>query len=117
MERFRGTLICTTKRLMDLDQASIRRFNFKIGFDYLKPQGNVLFNTRLLAPLTADSLTEGAKVQLAQISPLAPGDFRIVRDRMALCPPETLTQDGILRALEEEVKIKIFHNRVKQIGI
>jgi transitional endoplasmic reticulum ATPase len=39
MERFRGILICTTNRLMDLDQASIRRFNFKIGFSYLKPEG------------------------------------------------------------------------------
>ncbi|HZD43989.1 MAG TPA: hypothetical protein VE134_08035, partial [Methanomicrobiales archaeon] len=40
---------------------------------------------------------------LAQISPLAPGDFRIVRDRFALCPSETVTHDGILHALEEEL--------------
>ena len=33
MERFRGILIGTTDRLLDLDQASIRRFNFKIGFN------------------------------------------------------------------------------------
>jgi transitional endoplasmic reticulum ATPase len=43
MERFRGILICTTNRLMDLDQASIRRFSFKIGFNYLKPEGIVSY--------------------------------------------------------------------------
>lgn len=116
MERFRGILICTTNRLMDLDPASIRRFNFKIGFSYLKPEGSVLFYTRLLAPLTSEPLTEAAKLRLVQISPLAPGDFRIVRDRIALCPPETVTHDGILKALEEEAKIKKFHNREKEIG-
>jgi len=116
MERFRGILICTTNRLMDLDQASIRRFNFKIGFNYLKPEGNVLFYARLLGPLISEPLTDGSKMRLAQISPLAPGDFRSVRDRFALCAPDTVTHDGILRALEEEAKIKKFHSRQKEIG-
>jgi transitional endoplasmic reticulum ATPase len=117
MERFRRILICTTNRLINLDQASIRRFNFKIGFNYLKPEGNVLFYTRLLAPLTSEPLTDGAKLRPAQISPLGTGDFRILRDRIDLCPPETVTHDGILKALEEKAKIKKFHSRVKQIGI
>jgi transitional endoplasmic reticulum ATPase len=100
---------------MDLDQVSIRRFNFKIGFSYLKPEGNVLFYTRLLAPLTSEPLTEGAKLRLTKISPLAPGDFRTVRDRFALCPSETVAHDGILQALEEVAKIKKLHNRGKKI--
>ncbi|MCG6916974.1 MAG: ATP-binding protein, partial [Deltaproteobacteria bacterium] len=43
MERFRGILICTTNRLLDLDSASIRRFNHKIKLQYLTPEGNVAF--------------------------------------------------------------------------
>jgi hypothetical protein len=39
-----------------------------------------------------------------------------VKDRFAPCPPETVTHDGILKALEEEAKIKKFHNREKEIG-
>jgi AAA+ superfamily predicted ATPase len=39
MERFQGILICTTNRFEDLDQASLRRFNYKIGFRFLKPEG------------------------------------------------------------------------------
>jgi transitional endoplasmic reticulum ATPase len=116
MERFRGILICTTNRLMDLDQASIRRFNYKIGFNFLKPEGNILFYTRLLAPLTLEPLTEGAKLRLTQISPLAPGDFRIVRDRLSLSASHTVTHDGMLHALEEEAKITKFHSREKEIG-
>jgi SpoVK/Ycf46/Vps4 family AAA+-type ATPase len=53
MERFRGILICTTNRFEDLDQASVRRFNYKIGFRCLKPEGNVIFYRKLLSPLTS----------------------------------------------------------------
>ncbi len=48
MERYRGILICTTNRMTDLDQASIRRFNHKIRFDYLTPEGNRIFYERFL---------------------------------------------------------------------
>ena len=58
MERFKGILICTTNRLKDIDHASIRRFNYKIGFNYLKPDGNITFYQKLLAPLTNTPLDE-----------------------------------------------------------
>ena len=67
MERFRGILICTTNRLMDLDQASIRRFSFKIGFNYLMPEGNVLFYRKLLAPLVNDPFDSSLVPQLKMI--------------------------------------------------
>jgi len=69
-----------------------------------------------LAPLTSEPLTDGAKQRLAQISPLAPGDFRIVRDRLSLSPSDTVTHDGMVKALEEETKIKKFQSREKEIG-
>jgi SpoVK/Ycf46/Vps4 family AAA+-type ATPase len=53
---------------------------------------------------------------LAHISPLAPGDFRIVRDRLSLSPSDTVTHEGVLKALEEEAKIEKLHNREKEIG-
>ena len=40
MERFRGILICTTNRLDTLDDASFRRFNYKIKFNPLTSDGN-----------------------------------------------------------------------------
>jgi hypothetical protein len=48
MERYRGILICTINRMTDLDQASIRRFNHKIRFDYLTPEGKRIFYERFL---------------------------------------------------------------------
>jgi SpoVK/Ycf46/Vps4 family AAA+-type ATPase len=116
MERFRGILVCTTNRLMDLDQAAIRRFNVKIGFDYLTPEGNLIFYQRLLAPLTAEALHKDAKTHLRQISPLAPGDFKVVRDRLSFCAAEDLTHQTLLRALDDEAKIKEVHKGIKRVG-
>ena len=38
MENFNGILICSTNLLENLDPAAMRRFDFKINFDYLKPE-------------------------------------------------------------------------------
>ena len=43
-------------RLKDLDNASLRRFNHKVEFGYLKPEGNVIFYEKLIAPLIDKSL-------------------------------------------------------------
>jgi transitional endoplasmic reticulum ATPase len=116
MERFRGILICTTNRLMDLDQASIRRFNFKIGFNYLTPEGNVLFYRKLLAPLTNVPLDPSLADELRMIADLAPGDFRVVRDRCSLSPSEQVTHDGLVSALREEARVKKTHKGEREIG-
>ena len=81
MERFRGTLICTTNRLEDLDSAALRRFNHKIGFDYLTPEGNTIFYMLFLEPLTAGPLDKTGTGKLRRLRNLAPGDFKVVRDR------------------------------------
>jgi len=38
MEAFDGIFVCTTNLMDKLDQASLRRFSFKIRFDVLKPE-------------------------------------------------------------------------------
>lgn len=106
MERFRGILICTTNRFADLDQASVRRFNYKIGFRSLKPAGNVIFYKKLLAPLTSTLINEAEEEILGNIGDLTPGDFRVVRDRFAIQPPEKVTHEMMVQALREEAQIK-----------
>ena len=81
METFTGILICTTNRLTDLDDASIRRFNHKIQFDYLKPEGNIIFYQKLLVPLIKSSLDKATEEGLKKMVNLDPGDFKVVRDR------------------------------------
>jgi len=116
MERFRGILICTTNRFEDLDQASVRRFNYKIGFCCLKPEGKVIFYKKLLSPLTKVPLNKEGEEMLGNIGDLTPGDFRVVRDRFAIFPQERVIHDMMIQALQTESRLKKMHNGGKPIG-
>ncbi|MBU4371783.1 MAG: AAA family ATPase, partial [Proteobacteria bacterium] len=116
MERFRGILICTTNRFEDLDQASVRRFNYKIGFRCLKPEGNVIFYKKMLSPLTEIPLNKEGEEMLENIGDLTPGDFRVVRDRFAIFPPERVTHVMMVQALREEAQIKKLQEGKKPLG-
>jgi hypothetical protein len=116
MERFRGILICTTNRMKDLDQASIRRFNHKIGFDYLTASGNRIFYDLFLAPLANNPLHHANQDQIKQIVNLTPGDFKIVRDRYSFYPSENIDHNMLIGDLQKEAEIKIQHQGNKQIG-
>lgn len=104
MERFRGNLICTTNRLEGLDPAALRRFQVKVRFDYLTSSGKLLLYEALLAPLCPEPLGAEQRRVLEAIGPLAPGDFRVVRDRWATERPG---HAELLRDLEAEAALRI----------
>jgi SpoVK/Ycf46/Vps4 family AAA+-type ATPase len=116
MERFNGILICTTNRLRDLDSASIRRFNHKIEFNYLTAEGNIIFYNLFLAPLSNGDIDEKSRSTLAAMSNLAPGDFKVVRDRFTHVTTESATNELMIQALRDESQIKIFQSGRKSIG-
>ena len=116
MERFRGILICTTNRLLDLDSASIRRFNHKIKLQYLTPEGNVAFYKKLLASLIDESPAQANLEELQDITNLAPGDFKVVRDRYFFYPRDEVNHGILVQALREEAKIKAFQKGKKEVG-
>ncbi|MBW1743957.1 MAG: ATP-binding protein [Deltaproteobacteria bacterium] len=116
MERFRGILICTTNRLKDLDEASIRRFNQKIEFKYLTPEGNLIFYERLLLPLIQAPVDEQSRGILMATPSLSPGDFKVVRDKFSFYPPEEVSHQLLIRALREEVEARNLHGGNKEIG-
>jgi len=105
MERYQGILVCTTNRMTELDSASVRRFNYKIGFNCLKPEGNLIFYRKLLEPLTATALNQNHENDLHTIGELAPGDFRVVRDRYAIMPQERITPKALINSLREESQV------------
>ena len=115
MEQFRGILICTTNRLKDLDEASLRRFNHKIGFDYLTPRGNVIFFQRLLCPLSHRALSEKGKAALEKIPDLSPGDFSVVKDRFAFYPADEISEGDLIEALGQESRIRRLHGGEKAV--
>ena len=116
MEKFRGILVCTTNRLDDLDPASLRRFNHKIGFDYLTPVGNLLFYDLFLGPLSADVLDQESRVEVKSIQNLAPGDFKVIRDRYSFHPREDIVHGMLIQALNKEAELKNHNEQNRQIG-
>ena len=108
-ERFCGVLICTTNRVKDLDGAALRRFNHKVGFKFLTPEGNLVFYRKLLAGLCRRPLTASDRNSLEHLTDLAPGDFKVVRDRHAFCEPGELSHPRLVQALAAEARHKQAH--------
>jgi len=116
MEKFRGILICTTNRLRGIDDASIRRFSFKIKFDYLDPTGNMIFYEKMLCPLLSSKTPSNVKQAIKRLNPLTPGDFKTVRDQHFIYPPEDLNHEMFIDALKKESEIKRYNENANAIG-
>ncbi|MCP4629346.1 MAG: hypothetical protein GY850_38455 [bacterium] len=116
MERFRGILICTTNRVKDLDAASLRRLNHKIGFDYLTSEGNTIFYEKFLGPRASGVLDQDLQKILQTIQNLTPVDLKVVRDRFSFYPAKEIHHDLLIESLEEEARLKPEAAAKKQIG-
>ena len=107
MDHFAGILICATNSVEMLDAATIRRFTFKLEFDYLDAAGKGEFYRRLLAEICPEPLDRDRQRRLNQIADLAPGDFYTVRQAMSyLANGRNATHDDLLAALEVESRAK-----------
>ena len=105
MERFNGIFIASTNFIKNIDGAAMRRFQFKIEFDYLDNYGKkVFFNRFFDMELKSDKLDS--------ILNLSPGDFKSVRDKLELLETE-YTEDVIINELINETSYK---NGNKKIG-
>jgi len=79
MENYDGIFICSTNLVDNLDSASIRRFDFKIYFDYLElEQSWVLFQQVLKDSDCAIDIDDAWRNRLAKFTNLTPGDFATV---------------------------------------
>jgi SpoVK/Ycf46/Vps4 family AAA+-type ATPase len=104
MENFDGIFIATTNLMDNLDKASLRRFDLKLEFDYLKSEQawnmfvSYCKDLRLAKPSTA------FKRAVENLKHLTPGDFAAVT-RQNRFRPITDFKDFIKR-LEDEVAVK-----------
>ncbi len=78
MENFKGVMVAATNFMANLDAAIMRRFTFKLQFDYLTDAGKRLFFERMFK----SALSKDEAASLAAIPNLAPGDFRTVRQAL-----------------------------------
>lgn len=104
MECFSGIMIATTNRFEHLDQAALRRFDFKLHFDYLNYQQRLQLLTQVCDKLQLVVDEAVIKNQLAALNRLTAGDFAIIV-RQSLFHPfcDVL---AVLQHLEQEMKLK-----------
>lgn len=107
MERFEGLFLCSTNLMDQLDEASLRRFDLKIRFDWLKPEQawvlfcQVLKEQRVRLPGAGTPWRE----RLAGLDRLAPGDFALVVRQNRLTG-EPLSPERLYTELAREVELK-----------
>jgi len=101
MENFDGLFICSTNLMDDLDQASLRRFAIKVGFEYLKPEQA----WKMLQKECVGKATTKDHRTITSMRNIAPGDFAAVKKRLAILGQDA-TADTLITGLKEECAIK-----------
>ena len=103
MESFDGIFIATTNLMANLDKASLRRFDLKMEFGYLKPEQSwKLFKSECVNIGLSNFFK--IKKEVESLSILTPGDFAAVLKQNRFNPIEN-SRDFYER-LKSEVEIK-----------
>ena len=116
MENFNGIFAVSTNLIQKLDPAALRRFTFRIHFDFLDNAGKEIFYKTYFAPLNAPELTEGDKVALHAIERLTPSDYRNVRQQLFFLENDGLTATEIIEALKLEAESRDPYGSYKGLG-
>lgn len=103
MESFSGIFIASTNLVDDLDQASLRRFDIKTKFGYLREDQAWILFVKLTEQLgiTVDKLS---KNRISMLKVLTPGDYNVISRRNRLQPFTSSLE--IVKVLEEECLLK-----------
>lgn len=106
MEAFNGIFVCTTNLMDKLDQASLRRFAFKVKFDYLNPDQRWAMFLREYNRLGGQEPdVSDWERRVRDINKLTPGDFSVAaRQFTILDVPVTAAE--MYRQLLEECRVK-----------
>jgi transitional endoplasmic reticulum ATPase len=108
LERFGGTFVGATNLRNSLDLAVFRRFDFKVGFDYLKPEQAWLLFKAMAKDLQAHlplSEIRPFQARLARLHHLTPGDFAVMK-RKSLMYEKKPNAEQLLTWLKQEVSSK-----------
>ena len=106
MEVFEGVFICTTNLMNKLDQASLRRFGFKVRFDPLKPDQRIAMFRQELTRQNGDVLTSSEwEPKVCKLESLTPGDFAVAARQFELWD-EPATPGKLYEVLKKECEAK-----------
>ncbi len=108
LEECRCFCICTTNRLDELDEATIRRFSYKVSFTWAKPQQIMVLYNALLAPLCKSALEPELERELTAFTRLTPGNFHAVRSQFNpfFSDESVATHEDMIAALRREETMK-----------
>ena len=102
MEAFEGIFVCTTNLMEKLDPASLRRFAFKLKFDYLNADQRWDMFVREFERLGGEALSAADwEKQVRNLSKLTPGDFAVIARQCAILDVPVTAGDMYKQLLEE----------------
>ena len=104
MESFAGIFIASTNLRDNLDQASLRRFDLKIKFDFLLPQQSKALLRSYCRSLNLDNPDKSLVARIGRLNNLTPGDFAAIVRRHRFNPVRSAAD--MATALEEECSLK-----------
>jgi transitional endoplasmic reticulum ATPase len=115
MESFNGNFIASTNLFDTLDAASLRRFDFKVKFDYLtREQRRAMLDRVALADKRTSPEWQSALEEIDRLQLLTPGDFTSVLRQLSVAG-EPLFPLIIVKWLSREIAVKR-GGRTKPIG-
>ena len=104
MENFDGIFIATTNLMDTLDKASLRRFDLKLEFSYLKPEQAWSMFLSYAKELHLKKPSNILKIAVQNMKYLTPGDFAAVVRQNRFRP--IVDANDLLQRLEDEIAVK-----------
>lgn len=104
MENFNGIFIATTNLMDNLDPASLRRFDLKLEFEYLKAEQSLKLFSEYAKEFGFKKLVDVERQKVKSLRNLAPGDFAAVGRQNRFRPIENCAD--FVQRLEDEVSVK-----------
>lgn len=113
MENYNGIFIATTNLMDGLDQASLRRFDLKLEFGYLKPMQALELFAIEAKMMGIEEISKRIEKEIQILGTLTPGDFAAVRRQGRFAPIRSAEE--LLERISDEVSIKN-QEQVKTMG-
>lgn len=104
LEAFSGVFIASTNLMDGLDQASLRRFDLKVKFDFLNTEQATNLLERYCVQLNLSMPDVQQLSRIKQLKQLTPGDFAAVIRQNRFRPITTC--DALVAALHQECALK-----------
>ncbi|MCH9697559.1 MAG: AAA family ATPase [Gammaproteobacteria bacterium] len=103
MERFQGIFVCSTNLMSNLDNAVLRRFDFKLKFNYLKT--NQVWKLFKRYMQDSDKEFDQCYEDIKTMNLLTPGDFATAHRKLTVLGTTNQPAE-LIKALKEELKFK-----------